>query len=365
MTSIKILCAGLLASALTAGASAQTNAPAPTNAPATSASERLSQLFGDESVARGKGFEIKRSNLESAVINFKGAVAARGQPVSPPEMARAEQQLLQQLIRLKLLTARATDADRANGKEAGEKRFQAVLDRAGSEDALTRQLKAVGITPDELRVRIAEEAVAEAVVEREVPVTVTDDEVRKFYDDNPSRFEEPEKVRASHILLGTLDPATRKPLSDGQKEAKRKQMDELLKRAKAGEDFAALAREYSEDPGSKERGGEYPPFARGQMVPEFEATAFSLGENQISDVVVTSFGYHIIKLHERIPARTVEFAVVTDRIREALKQQAVQKELPAYFEKLYKDAAVEILDEKLKPSERDTPVTGGKPGGKQ
>lgn len=361
MISIKFFCTSLLAGVLTTAASAQTSTPAP------SAAERLNQLFGNEVVARGKGFEIQRSQLDVAVINFKGAVAARGQTIPPQEMARAEQQLLQQLVRLQVLLARATAADRAKGKENAEKRFQTILERAGSEEALARQLKATGITVDELRTRMTEEATAEAVVEREIPITVTDDEARKFYDDNPPRFEEPERVRVSHILLSTQDPATRKPLSDAQKENKRRQIDDLLKRAKAGEDFAALARDYSEDPGSKERGGEYPPFARGQMVPEFEATAFALGENQISDVVTTTFGYHIIKLHERIPARIVPFATALERIREGLKQQAVQKQLPDYFEKLTREANVEILDEKLKPTERDAPVGDAKtaPAGKR
>ena len=82
-------------------------------------------------------------------------------------------------------------------------------------------------------------------------------------------------------------------------------MEGLLKRARAGEDFAKLAKEYSEDPGSKDKGGEYK-FPRGQMVPEFEAAAFSLKTNQVSDIVTTSFGYHIIKLSEKIPAQKVE-----------------------------------------------------------
>ena len=87
------------------------------------------------------------------------------------------------------------------------------------------------------------------------------------------------------------DQTTGAELPEDQKKAKRKLADDLLKRARAGEDFAKLAKEYSEDPGSKEKGGEYPPFPRGQMVPEFEAAAFSLNTNQVSDVVTTSYGY--------------------------------------------------------------------------
>ena len=127
-------------------------------------------------------------------------------------------------------------------------------------------------------------------------------------------------------------------------------MEGILKRVRAGEDFAKLAKEYSEDPGSKDKGGEYT-FARSQMVAEFEAAAFSLGTNQVSDIITTRFGYHIIKLSEKIPARKVEYAKAASDVKEWLTQQAVQKQVPDYMAKLQKDAGVEILDEKLKAVE--------------
>jgi len=145
----------------------------------------------------------------------------------------------------------------------------------------------------------------------------------------------------------TTDPATRAELSDDKKAAKKKQMEDILKRAKAGEDFGKLAKEYSEDPGSKDNGGEYT-FPRGQMVPEFEAAAFSLGTNQISEIITTQFGYHIIKLYEKIPAKKVELEKVAPDIKDYLTQQALQKQANDYVAKLRKDAGVEILDPKLK-----------------
>ena len=160
-------------------------------------------------------------------------------------------------------------------------------------------------------------------------------------------------VRASHILLSTVDPETKSPLADEKKLAKRKVTEDLLKRARAGEDFAKLAKEFSEDPGSRDNGGEYK-FPRGQMVPAFETAAFSLTTNQVSDVVTTQFGYHIIKLSEKIPARkitldeTIEGVKVSDQVKDLLQRQQLDKVLPDYIQKLQKDAKVEILDEKLK-----------------
>ena len=105
----------------------------------------------------------------------------------------------------------------------------------------------------------------------------------------------------------TIDPATRTSLPTNTVAAKRKQIDDLLKQIRGGADFAALAKQYSEDPGSKDNGGELPEFPRGQMVPEFEAAAFSLTNNQVSDVVTTQFGYHIIKMIDLTPAKKYAF----------------------------------------------------------
>jgi len=343
----KILSLALLAAQFTAPGAFAVNSG--TNAAAKPA-DKLTELFGDPVIAKGKGVEVKRSQLDSAMIGIKSAAAARGQTVPPEQVRMLEQQVLQRLIQIQLLLGKATEADKAKGKEAVEKQFALILKRAGSAEALNRQLKSVGMTEEELRAKMAEEATAQAVLERELKVAVTDDAVKKFYDENPARFEEPERVRASHILLSTLDSATRQPLADDKKTAKRKQAEDLLKRARAGEDFAKLAQEYSEDPGSKDKGGEYT-FPRGQMVPEFEAAAFSLNTNQISDIITTQFGYHIIKLNEKMPAHKVELAKVSDELKEGLKRQEMEKLLPDYMEKLKQDGNVEILDEKLKPTE--------------
>jgi len=332
------------------------------------AAKKPGELFADVVVAKGKGFEIKRSQLDEALISFKANLAARGQDVPQEHMAMFEQQMLDQLIRLQLILGHATDADRATAKGLTAKRVETIKTRAGSDENLVRQLKSVGMTLDDLTKKIGEEAVAETTVERELSVKVSPDEIKKFYDENPAKFERPEQVRASHVLLSIKD-ATGGDLPDDKKKEKKAKAEEVLKRAKAGEDFAKLAKEFSEDPGSKDKGGEYT-FGRGAMVPEFESAAFSLKTNQVSDIVTTQFGYHIIKLSEKIPAKKVDLAEASDDIRDYLKQTTVQKQLPPYLEKLKAEAKVEILDEKLKPKETDLPQghpaidTGAKPDAK-
>jgi len=304
-------------------------------------------------VAKGKGVEVKRSRLDEEVAAIRGNAEARGQAIPAEQLAMLEQQILERIIQIQLLTAKATPEDKAKAKENAAKRLESIKTRAGSDEALDRQLKSVGMTRDVLQAKMLEEAIAETVMERELKINITDEQVKKFYDENPSKFEQPETVRASHILLMTKDPTTGEDLAADKKEAKKKQAEDLVKRARASEDFAKLAKEYSEDPGSKDKGGEYT-FPRGQMVPEFEASAFSLKTNEVSDIVTTQFGYHIIKLSEKIPTKKVELAKVSSDIKDYLKQQSAQKELPAYMERIKKEAGVEILDPKLKA--QDNPL---------
>jgi peptidyl-prolyl cis-trans isomerase C len=344
----------LIAAVLSAGAAAP-DRPAATNAPAPAKPPlRPSELFGNKAVAKGKGFEITRGQLDDEIIRIKSQAAGRGQNIPPEQAALMERQVLEQMLQVQLLRAKATEADQAAGKALAEKRFEEAKTKLGSEEALNRQLKLMGASREEVLAKWNESAIAETVLKRELKVNVTDADVRKYYDDNPARFEEPEMVRASHILLVTTDRNTNTELSDEQKAAKRKQLEGILKRARAGEDFATLAKEYSEDLSSKEKGGEYK-FPRGQMVPEFEAAAFALTTNQVSDIVITRYGYHVIKLSEKIPARKIEFDKAAADIKEGLTQQSLQKQFPEYLTKLKAEAAVEILDEKLKLQELPTP----------
>jgi parvulin-like peptidyl-prolyl isomerase len=315
-------------------------------------------LFTNSILAKGTGVSVSRSQLDDAMVGIKASAMARGQSIPPEQMAMLEKQILQQLIRIQLLNARATDADKATGKEAAAKRIVEIKKQAGSDETLNTQLRALGLTMDQLTAKLTEEATAESVVKRELKANVTDDDVKKFYDENPAKFEQPESVRAAHVLIGTRDNATGAEMTDDQKAAKKKIAEEVLKKAKAGEDFAKLAKEYSDDPGSKDKGGEYT-FPRGQMVPEFEAAAFSLNTNQVSDIVTTQFGYHIIKLYEKIPAKKLALTdklpggdtTILAAVKESLVGEAIQKQMPDYIKKAETDAKVEILDERLKPEE--------------
>ncbi len=343
----------LLAAAFAAAAlSALSGVAAPAPATNATAASKLTDLFGDPVVAKAKGVEIKRSELDKSLVPIKANYTARQQNLGAEQTALLEFQVLSEMTGVQLTLNKATDADKQKGREQFEKMLKRLktdnkLTDEEFEQKLATQLRVQDLTRAQWEKQIIDKATVAFILERELKVSLSDEEVKKYYDEHPARFEQPEQVRASHILIGTRDPNTNAELTEEQKKAKRKLADDLLKRAKAGEDFAKLAKEYSDDPGSKDNGGEYT-FPRGQMVPEFEAAAFSLGTNQISDVIATQFGYHIIKLSEKIAAKKIELAKISDDLKEGLKQQELQKLLPDYFEKILKEANFEILDEKIK-----------------
>jgi peptidyl-prolyl cis-trans isomerase C len=362
-TKMKLIFPAAIAVALMTAASVQAAADAPPMADAStnsvaadtnvSPAATMASLFGDPVIAKGKGVEVKQSDLDEVMLGVKSAAVAHGETIPQEQLTGIGVQMLNRLIQIQLLLQTATDADKTDGKSKAELQISNLLDRAGSQEVFESQLKAVGMTPDELRAKVTQEATATAALTRELGVTVTDAETKAFYDSNSPDFEQPETVHVRHILLLTMDPTTHAPLPDDQVKAKRKQIDDILKRAKAGEDFAALATQYSEDPGSKEKGGELPPFSHGEMVPEFDAAAFSMETNTISDVVTTTYGYHIIKLLDKTPAKKVDYTDVTAKIKDFLLQQKTEKLAPAYLNNLKKTAGVEIIDADLKAADQE------------
>ncbi|HTQ50469.1 MAG TPA: peptidylprolyl isomerase [Candidatus Acidoferrales bacterium] len=365
---------GMSLMAFSSAPAATANSSAGPNPSATDTNVNLNTamtaLFGNPVIVKGKGFEVKQSDLDEAMTGIKAAAAMRNQVIPPAQMKMLESQMLDRLIQVQLLLQKATDADKAAGKKMADSQMKTLLERAGSQEALNRQFTALGMSMGQLRARLTQEGTAQAALLRELKVTVTDDEAKKYYDDHPADFEQPDMVRIAQIFLSTHDPVTGAELSDTETAAKKKEMDDILKRARAGENFSNLVEQYSEDVASKDKGGIYT-IARGQTPPEIEAAAFSLNTNQISDVVSTTIGYHIIKLLAKIPAKKLAYdsilpnqtppdaLKVSDYIKTQLTNQKAAKLAPAYVAALRKEAGVEILDPDLKTLELESESEAG------
>ena len=301
-------------------------------------------------VAKGKGVEIWRNEVDREVTHALAQKASDGRRTTADQMPSVERQVLAQIIDVRLLVARATDAEKAAAKDGAERRYTAARTKAGSEVAFNLQLKFLATTREELIAKWTEVLMAQAVLKRELKISITDKAAKKFFDENPEQFNLPEMVRASQILITTRESRSGTELSDDQKAAKRKRAEAILKRARAGEDFAVLALAYSNDMGSRAKGGEYQ-FARGQLVPEVENAAFSMKTNQISDIVTSADGFHIIKLIENIPAHKIKYADALADIKTTLTLHEIDQQSPDYTARLRREAGVEILDETLKPEE--------------
>lgn len=232
----------------------------------------------------------------------------------------------------------------AMGAKADEKTLTERLDyyrkNFVSDEAYNADLKKKDMTPEEFRHEIEIGIMAEELFNKRtanIP-PVSDKEAREFYDTNKDRFLQPERVKASHILL-TVD----KEASDSLRAAKKAEAQRILGELKKGADFADMARKHSDCP-SKQQGGDLGFFQRGQMVPEFENAAFALKPGQMSGVVETPFGYHIIKTAEYAKPSTVPFEEAKQNISQYLTEQKKQQALTSYFDSLRAASNMQVID---------------------
>ncbi|MEJ5166780.1 MAG: peptidylprolyl isomerase [Thermoanaerobaculia bacterium] len=160
---------------------------------------------------------------------------------------------------------------------------------------------------------------------------ISDEEAKKFYDENPNYFIKPEQVRASHILVSVPENGT-----EAQKKEARKKAEGILKDLKNGANFEEVAKQKSDCP-SKERGGDLGFFSKGRMVKPFEDAAFSLKPGVLSDIVETQYGYHIILVKEHKQEEKIKFEEVKDRIKSFLsdskKRELIQKRISELTQK--------------------------------
>src|SRR6266478_4344159 len=158
---------------------------------------------------------------------------------------------------------------------------------------------------------------------------VSDDMLKQQYQANIQQYQVPNRVHVQHILFMTVGKTT-----DAEVEEVRKKAEDVLKQVKKGGKFEDLAKKYSEDPGSKDKGGDLSWITQGQTVPEFEKTAFSLNPGQVSELVKTQYGFHIIKVVEKETAHTKPFEEVKDSLRPNLQLNQADKTASDIADKL-------------------------------
>ena len=323
----------VIAALVGCGALAQAAEPGKDVAPAaTTAAVPAAVVQGP--VARVNGVVIDAIELRRA-----RKVMLRGQTVSAEQQATVDKQALEQLLSAELLYQSAAKVEVKDLDKLVDEKLAQGKARFTNEQDFAKAIKDLEMNEKDLRDYTRRDLLISKFVESTIvsKIKVTEEEARKFYDQNPDKFTRNETVKASHILIGVEPAAT----AEDKKKARAK-ADKLHKELVPGADFAALAKENSSCP-SSQQGGDLGFFGKGQMVPPFEKAAFALKQGEISEVIETQFGYHIIKLMEKKPAESVTFKEAQSKIEEYLKGQKVNAAVGEYVAEARKNAKVELL----------------------
>jgi peptidyl-prolyl cis-trans isomerase C len=290
-----------------------------------------------EVVARINGEGITKAEFEKALQNVEQNA---GGPVPPDQRDRVYRGVLDQIVGYKLLIQETKTRKLTVPEAELDKRIAQIRGQFPSEDAFKQALAQQGVTLETLRADTRNDMLVSNMLQAEVSpkVSVSAAQVDEFYKSNPSQFQQPERVRASHILIGFPQGA-----DEAAKQKARAQAAEVLKQVKAGKDFAGLAKQFSSDPGSAQQGGDLGFFQQGQMVPPFDKAAFSMKPGETSDLVETDFGVHIIRVAERQTARAVPLEEVRPQVLEYLEGQSRQEQTQKFVEGLKAKGKIEIL----------------------
>jgi peptidyl-prolyl cis-trans isomerase C len=288
-------------------------------------------------VASVNGTLIPKAFLEREVRRFEEQALSQGQPVDESQRDQLNRQALDTLIDIELLYQES----QRRGFEISDDRIEEQVDNLktqfGDEEGYASALEQIGISDGELRTEFRRQLAIQDMIDTDIApsTTVSEQESTEFYENNPAFFFSPEQVRASHILILVSPDA-----GEEDKAAARSRIVEIRERIAGGEDFAELATEFSED-GSSMNGGDLGYFQREQMVKPFADAAFSLAIGELSDVVTTQYGYHLIRVTDRREESVVPFEQVQLQIFQYLQREKVMVAIEELAAELRSRAEIE------------------------
>ena len=315
------LCAGFGFFARAAEPAAPVPAPATKPAPVT--------------VVTVNGKALSSSDFDQEMRGLQSRYARQIPPEQMDQMLpQMRQRAMQNLVSKQLLLQAAVDRKIAVSDEELKKSIDDLLKSNPSGETLEAMLARVGVSVKDFNQQMADSMRIEKLLDQETKsATASDDEVKKYYAEHAEQFKRDETVSARHILV-SFAPGD----DDAKKAEKKKKAEGIREQLVKGGDFTKLCAANSDDPGSKDNGGLYEDFPRGQMVPPFDKAAFSQKAGEIGPIVETSFGYHIIKVEKHNEAGAVPLAEIKERLQTFLKQQKGQEVVQKYVSGL-RDAA--------------------------
>lgn len=290
-----------------------------------------------DKVAIVNGSIITGEEFNRELSQVKQRISQQGQKISPPQLEGIRNEILDNLINLELLFQESRNNGIKVKKEAIDSQIKSLKQKFPNDAEFEKLLTELKLSESTLKLKIKKGIAIQEFVETHIAdkIKISDAETKVFHDTNPALFKQSEQVKASHILI-KVEPGADEITKSEAKEKIRKIQQKLDK----GEDFAALAKEFSECP-SKNNGGDLGYFQRGQMVKSFEAVAFALKTEEVSDVVETNFGYHIIKVVDKKLEKTIPYENVKNDLAQHLKQEKAKQEINKYIQKLREKSKIE------------------------
>ena len=307
-------------------------------------------------VAEGKGIKITRGELNGEVDRALTNFNLSRDKVPAPQLNSLEMNILNQMINRQVALAEARKSPLANAAGLAKEQLEKMKKNFPDTKAFDEQLAKAKTTEQAMLKEIEQKLEVDNLMRARVEPSLkapSDEDAQKFYNENPKLWQRNETVQAQHILV-KVDPKA----DAATKAAKKKAAEAALARVNKGEPFEKVAQEVSDDPGSKARGGELPPFSKGQMTPNFEKVAFSTAPGKTSAVFETPFGYHFIKVKAKEAAKTLKLEDVKNEIMAHLKRLKQGEATRLLLEDLRKEAAVKIL---LPAPAAPAPVTATTP----
>ncbi len=295
----------------------------------------------DTVVAKVGGTEIMSSEIDRTLQTAVAQNPQLASLISSGDQAEAfKKTILDQLIATELLYQEGKKLKIKDMKELVDAQEKQLKDRFPNADDFEALLKEQNVTEAVLREKMEKGIRIQKLIDEKVKnkITISDEEVKSFYEENKAKFVKQESVKASHILIRVEEGS-----DEAASQAAKKKSEALLKRVRSGEDFATLAKENSEDPSAAQNSGELGYFTKEQMVPEFSQAAFALNVGDVSDLVKTAYGYHIIKCEDKKPQQQVPFEEVREDIAQYKQDMALQTQLSDYISTLRKSAEVSVF----------------------
>jgi peptidyl-prolyl cis-trans isomerase C len=280
---------------------------------------------------------ITQAELDSQMRIVVDRLRSSGRLPDVAQLDQIRSQVLENLIARELLYQQTLKKGIKVSQEETNEQLINLKSQFPNEAEFNQALTRMDLTEASIKEKIQRDLALKKLIEDEIvpKVTVSESEIRAFYDNNPETFKQPERVKASHILI-KVDPKA----DSAQKAEAKKKIDMVQAKLQKGEDFGALAKKYSEGP-SAPKGGDLGYFSRGQMVKPFEDAAFGMKPGEVSGMVETRFGYHLIKVTDKTPEGTIPYADVKEKLGEFLKQRKIQEEIQVYVKNLEETAKIE------------------------